>query len=180
MNQAKTLCRLCLKDKNLIKAHIIPEGFFRLLRSGNRSPEMHSNSPGSFPKRMQVGTYDSNILCSAVTAPIRETLPNTREVASEHDRHGDHMRAILAEHRDNLRETENVSLLSRLVGGGARLVPTCLCLEFPGTDPQIGCPAYELSIYNYMRIEVNGTCRKGGAHEVEKADASVLRSSAVP
>ena len=30
-------------------------------------------------------------------------------------------RAILVEHRDNLRETENVSLLSRLVGGGASL-----------------------------------------------------------
>ncbi len=57
-------CKLCLQKKKLIKAHIIPEGFFRLLRSGNLSPEMHSNSPGSFPKRMQVGTYDSTVLCS--------------------------------------------------------------------------------------------------------------------
>lgn len=48
----------------LIKAHIIPEGFFRLLRDENIAPEMISNSPGSFPKRMQVGTYDSAILCS--------------------------------------------------------------------------------------------------------------------
>lgn len=64
MNQAKNPCRLCLHDKKLIKAHIIPEGFFRLLRSGNLAPEMHSNSPGIFPKRMQVGTYDSTILCS--------------------------------------------------------------------------------------------------------------------
>ena len=64
MNQLKSACRLCLQDKKLIKAHIIPEGFFRLLRDGNIAPEMHSNTPGSIPKRMQVGTYDSTILCS--------------------------------------------------------------------------------------------------------------------
>lgn len=55
---------MCLQDKKLIKAHIIPEGFFRLLRRENIAPEIHSNTPGSFPKRMQVGTYDSTILCS--------------------------------------------------------------------------------------------------------------------
>lgn len=64
MNQQKNACRLCLQDKKLIKAHIIPEGFYRLLRDGNIAPEMHSNAPGSFPKRMQVGTYDPTILCS--------------------------------------------------------------------------------------------------------------------
>jgi len=47
----------------LIKAHIIPEGFFRPLWDGNLAPEMHTNSPGSYPKRMPVGTYDSSILC---------------------------------------------------------------------------------------------------------------------
>lgn len=64
MNQSKNACRLCLQDKKLIKAHIIPEGFFRLLRHENIAPEMHSNTPGSFPKRMLVGTYDPTILCS--------------------------------------------------------------------------------------------------------------------
>jgi hypothetical protein len=56
-------CRLCLREKKLIKAHIIPEGFFRALRSGNQAPEMHTDSPGQHPKRMQVGIYDSSILC---------------------------------------------------------------------------------------------------------------------
>ncbi len=56
-------CRLCLQEKRLIKAHIIPEGFFRLLRSGSVVPELHGNSPGSSPKRMPVGAYDSTILC---------------------------------------------------------------------------------------------------------------------
>lgn len=64
MNQSKCTCRLCLQDKKLIKAHIVSEGFFRLLRRENIAPEMHSNTPGSFPKRMPVGTYDSTILCS--------------------------------------------------------------------------------------------------------------------
>ena len=64
MNQSKNACRLCLQDKMLIKAHVIPEGFFRLLRHENIAPEMYSNTPGSFPRRMQVGTYDSTILCS--------------------------------------------------------------------------------------------------------------------
>ena len=55
------------------------------------------------------------------TGPRRETPPHTREVVSNEDRHGEHARAILAEHRDNLRETENVYLLSRLVGGGGEI-----------------------------------------------------------
>ena len=55
------------------------------------------------------------------TGPLRETPPNTREVASDEDRDGEHARAILTEHGDNLRETENVSLLSRLVGGGGEI-----------------------------------------------------------
>lgn len=61
--EPKNLCRLCLQKKKLIKAHIIPEGFFRPLRSGNLAPEMYSNSPGNYPKRMPVGTYDPSILC---------------------------------------------------------------------------------------------------------------------
>lgn len=59
MNQ----CRLCLEKRKLIKAHIIPEGFIRPLRSEGLAPEMHSNSPGSYPKRMPVGIYDPLILC---------------------------------------------------------------------------------------------------------------------
>lgn len=61
--EPKNLCRLCLQEKKLIKAHIIPEGFIRPLRVGSLAPEMHSNSPGSYPKRMPVGPYDPSILC---------------------------------------------------------------------------------------------------------------------
>lgn len=55
------------------------------------------------------------------TSPLRETLPNTREVVSYEERHGAYTRAILAEHRDNLRETENMYLLSRFIGGGGEI-----------------------------------------------------------
>jgi hypothetical protein len=61
--EPKNLCKLCSKEKKLIKAHIIPEGFFRPLRSGSLAPEMLTNSPGNYPKRMPVSIYDSSILC---------------------------------------------------------------------------------------------------------------------
>lgn len=56
-------CRLCGSDKKLIKAHVIPEGFFRLLRDENRAPEIHTNTPGLYPRKAPVGVYDLNILC---------------------------------------------------------------------------------------------------------------------
>lgn len=62
--ETKNQCRLCLQEKKLIKAHIIPEGFFRPLWSGNLAPEMHTNSPGKYSKRMPIGVYDPSILCS--------------------------------------------------------------------------------------------------------------------
>jgi len=57
-------CHLCLKDKKLIKAHIIPESFFLPLKDRKRAPEIHSNIDGDYPKRSPVGIYDTSILCS--------------------------------------------------------------------------------------------------------------------
>jgi len=57
------ICKLCGENKKLIKSHIIPEGFFRPLRSGDRGPEIHSQSKDVFPKRAPIGIYDKNILC---------------------------------------------------------------------------------------------------------------------
>lgn len=57
------ICKLCGENKKLIKAHIIPEGFFRPLRYGSAVPEIHSNINGVFPKRSPIGIYDKNILC---------------------------------------------------------------------------------------------------------------------
>jgi len=57
------ICKLCNEEKILVKAHIIPEGFFRSLRHGSIVPEIHSNTKGVFPKRSPIGVYDKNILC---------------------------------------------------------------------------------------------------------------------
>lgn len=57
------ICKLCGEDRKLVKAHIIPEGFFRPLRLGSTVPELHSNTNGVFPKKSPIGVYDKNILC---------------------------------------------------------------------------------------------------------------------
>jgi len=57
------ICKLCGENKKLIKSHIIPEGFFRPLRSGDMVPEIHSNINDVFPKRSPIGIYDKTILC---------------------------------------------------------------------------------------------------------------------
>jgi hypothetical protein len=58
------ICQLCGQKKKLIKAHIIPEGFFRPLRSGRKAPELHTNSKGVYPQRVPIGIYDKEILCA--------------------------------------------------------------------------------------------------------------------
>lgn len=65
-------CHLCLKDRKLIKSHIIPESFFLPLRSGKRVPVIHSNTPGVYPKRSPIGIYDKSILCSKCDSLIGE------------------------------------------------------------------------------------------------------------
>jgi hypothetical protein len=59
------ICRLCLKDEKLIKAHIIPKGFYKYLYPKNdnslplkivKNGQASSNSP--------IGEYDENILCA--------------------------------------------------------------------------------------------------------------------
>ena len=56
-------CCYCRQDKKLIKAHIIPEGFFRRLREEQNPPMMLTNTAGEYPKKMPIGVYDKNILC---------------------------------------------------------------------------------------------------------------------
>lgn len=57
------VCRLCDTEKPLIEAHVVPEGFFRVLRGGSGVPELHTNKPGVYPKRAPIGVYDKSILC---------------------------------------------------------------------------------------------------------------------
>ncbi|MFC1818244.1 hypothetical protein ACFL0B_04000 [Thermodesulfobacteriota bacterium] len=58
------ICHLCLEEKKLINAHIIPKSFFIPLRSENIAPKIHSNTKGEYPQKTQTGIYDNSILCA--------------------------------------------------------------------------------------------------------------------
>ena len=57
-------CRFCNSRSSLIKAHIIPEAFFRRLRDHDRPPLLVSGRAGQMPRRSPIGVYDKGILCS--------------------------------------------------------------------------------------------------------------------
>jgi hypothetical protein len=54
------LCRLCLEQKKLIDAHIIPKGFFERIQSDE--PTILVNE-FDYPRRSRQGNYDQGILC---------------------------------------------------------------------------------------------------------------------
>ena len=56
-------CALCGRSRKLIKAHAIPEAFFRELRVDGEVPLLVSGEQGQFPKKAPIGVYDEGILC---------------------------------------------------------------------------------------------------------------------
>lgn len=56
-------CKLCGKEKKLIRAHVIPRCFFEIVSSQVQSPAIISTSEGFRPLRRRIGVYDKNILC---------------------------------------------------------------------------------------------------------------------
>lgn len=58
-------CKLCLSDRPLVKSHIIPEPFWKLLKSEGETPLLHSTIPGDHAKRAPIGVYDKGILCQS-------------------------------------------------------------------------------------------------------------------
>jgi hypothetical protein len=58
------LCRLCGTEQRLIKAHVVPKGFFRALRDDSGVTELRTSDPSVPPKRAPDGVYDKAILCS--------------------------------------------------------------------------------------------------------------------
>ena len=55
-------CKFCGEEKKLIRAHIIPEGFFRRLRDDQDPPRLLNEN--DFPKKAPIGVYDTTILCA--------------------------------------------------------------------------------------------------------------------
>ena len=57
------ICKGCNKDKKLVRAHIIPESFFRDLRANENTLKLVSNVKGIHTKKAPIGIYDQEILC---------------------------------------------------------------------------------------------------------------------
>lgn len=57
-------CKFCKEEKKLVKAHIVPEAFFRELWSGEKSPVLVDDSPNTYPKKSPIGVYDKNLVCN--------------------------------------------------------------------------------------------------------------------
>lgn len=63
---ADGICRYCDQPRPLVKAHIIPEAFFRAIGVGKNAPLVFTSVPGyPHPKRAPIGVYDESILCDA-------------------------------------------------------------------------------------------------------------------
>ncbi len=54
---------MCGAERKLIRAHVIPEAFFRVQRVDGEPPLLITNVAGHFPKRAPIGVYDERILC---------------------------------------------------------------------------------------------------------------------
>jgi hypothetical protein len=61
-------CKFCDNESKFIKAHIIPEGFFRSIRQGKEPLKIITNRAGEYNKNSQVGVYDRTIICSKYEA----------------------------------------------------------------------------------------------------------------
>ena len=57
-------CKLCGKDKKLVRAHIIPKSLWKPLFDDEQSPQSHSTAPTVDDKKSPVGIYDTEILCA--------------------------------------------------------------------------------------------------------------------
>jgi hypothetical protein len=62
------MCRLCLQDKPLVKAHIVPRFMYQELFDKNKmlvqfEPHKALDSPNYRPRKIPAGEYDPDILC---------------------------------------------------------------------------------------------------------------------
>lgn len=57
------ICKLCGKDKKLVRAHIIPKSLWKPLFD-EQPPRINSSAPTVDNKRSPVGVYDTEILCA--------------------------------------------------------------------------------------------------------------------
>jgi hypothetical protein len=57
-------CKLCGKDKKLVRAHIIPKSLWKPLFDEEQPPQIHTAAQTVDNKKSPVGVYDAGILCA--------------------------------------------------------------------------------------------------------------------
>ena len=79
------ICLLCKEEKKLVKAHIIPEGFFRRMREGGSHLLVLNQVPGKIlPKRSPIGVYDKELVCRDCESIWNDWDTHAQEILS-HD-----------------------------------------------------------------------------------------------
>ena len=70
-------CRLCGETRALLKAHVIPEAFFRELRDGSTAPLLVTSSPNGFPKKAprRWARHAADTLQAMALVDRKNTLP---------------------------------------------------------------------------------------------------------
>lgn len=63
MSRSVMTCRVCSRERRLIKAHVIPESLYGPMRAEGNSPMLVSTGTQEHSKRRPIGTYDTTILC---------------------------------------------------------------------------------------------------------------------
>jgi hypothetical protein len=78
-------CKLCGLSQKLIKAHIIPESFFKEASNGEGA-QLISTNQNKFPKRLPIGPYDEELLCKCCEEKFQELDDYGAKVfLSQHD-----------------------------------------------------------------------------------------------
>lgn len=62
------VCKLCLRARPLVEAHIIPRAFYRDMMVDETPVALFSTTAGVMPKRAPTGIYDSHMVCQECEA----------------------------------------------------------------------------------------------------------------
>ena len=81
-------CKFCGNESTLIRAHIIPVGFFRRIRRGTKALEMITNRTGEYTTKSPVGVYDRTIVCSKCEAIWQEWDNYAQQLLAEEPLNG--------------------------------------------------------------------------------------------
>ena len=81
-------CKFCGSESALIKAHIIPAGFFRRIQQGKETLELITNRAGEYTKKSPVGVYDQTIVCKECEAIWQEWDNYAQQLLAEEPLNG--------------------------------------------------------------------------------------------